>query len=342
MRRYVPRLTEGGSGEPQWSMRIRAFFSVVCACVVGCSASGSGGEPLGGGDAGGDTSLPIDGAGSDSTSGFDVARTDTEGGIACTAPDMLIALDRTLTMHFDPTGLNPTDAPDYKSSKWYQAVTAIKALATPPLDTTIRFGLELWPREAPGCITLAERITDTKPATNPACETGEVLVAPQLSAGAKMSPFLDPAKTKICTSTPTGDALILGADTLLKAKEAGRDQYLVLVTDGADWDFSCPTPNPLDVTTANAAKGIKTYVVGFSATADLGPSGVGTAFLNDMACAGGTAPEPAKNCKSDGKGGQVAVDAKAGPVLFLQANDGAALAAALQKAAKAICCDCPR
>jgi hypothetical protein len=323
-------------------MKIAAFRACACVLLVGCAGGGSSdGGPLGGGDSG-DASLPIDGSGSDTTALFDVAKGDSETGTACTAPDMLIALDRTLTMHFDPTGLNPTDAPDYKSSKWYQAVTAIKTLAVPPLDTTIRFGLELWPKEEPGCITLAERVTDSKSATNPSCETGEILVTPQLSAGAKMSVFLDPAKTKICSSTPTGQALILGADTLSSMKEVGRDQYLVLVTDGADWDFSCPTPNPLDVTTANATKGIKTFIVGFSATADLGPSGVGTAFLNDMACAGGTAPDATKNCKSDGKGGQVAMDAKGGPILFLQANDGTALAAALTKAAKAICCDCVR
>jgi hypothetical protein len=316
---------------------------VLVTLLSSCGSNDKGGETLAGDSSvTGDAPLLDTGGTADTSAGFDVDKPDTEASTACTAPDMLIALDRTLTMHFDPTGLNPTDAPEYKSSKWYQAVTAIKALAVPPLDTTIRFGLELWPKEEPGCITLAERVTDTKPATNPACETGEVLVTPQLSAGAKMGVFLDPAKTKICTSTPTGDALLLGADTLTKAKVAGRDQYLVLVTDGADWDFSCPTPNPLDVTSANAAKGIKTFIVGFSATADLGPSGVGTAFLNDMACAGGTAPDPTKNCKSDGKGGQVAVDAKSGPVLFLQANDGAALASALAKAAKSICCDCVR
>lgn len=323
-------------------MRFRAFFAVAGVCAVGCSGGGSSdGDPLGAGDAA-DTSVPTDGDNADTTAGFDVAKGDTDAGTGCTAPDMLIALDRTLTMHFDPTGLNPTDAPEYKSSKWYQAVTAIKSLAVPPLDSTIRFGLELWPKEEPGCITLTQRVTDSTPATNPSCETGEVLVTPQLAAGAKLGVFLDPAKTKICVSTPTGQALILGADTLTAMKEAGRDQYLVLVTDGADWDASCPTPNPLDVTTANAAKGIKTFVVGFSATADLGPSGVGTAFLNDMACAGGTALDAAKNCKSDGKGGRVAVDAKGGPVLFLQANDGAALAAGLTKAAKQICCDCVR
>lgn len=312
--------------------------------ATGCSGGGSSdGDGLGPGDAA-DASAPVDtgGVGTDTSTGFDVAKTDAESGPACVPPDMLIALDRTLTMHFDPTGVNPTDAPDYKTSKWYQAISAIKALAAPPLDGTIRFGLELWPKEEPGCITLTQRVTDSASATNPSCETGEVLVSPQLAAGAKIGVFLDPAKTKICTSTPTGQALILGADTLTAMKEAGRDQYLVLVTDGADWDFSCPTPSPLDVTAANAAKGIKTFVVGFSATADLGPSGVGTAFLNDMACAGGTAKDPTKNCKSDGKGGQVAVDSKSGPTLFFAAQDATALATALATAAKAICCDCVR
>jgi len=42
-----------------------------------------------------------------------------------------------------------------------------------------------------------------------------VLVTPQLAAGGKIGVFLDPAKTKICTSTPTGDALLLGADSIM-------------------------------------------------------------------------------------------------------------------------------
>ncbi len=70
----------------------------------------------------------------------------------------------------------------------------------------------------------------------------------------------------------------------------------MLVTDGADWDQSCPTPNPLTVVQQLAKDGIKTFMVGFSATGDVKPGGTGAPFLNDMACAGLTAkgfPTPA-------------------------------------------------
>ncbi|MEP7122593.1 MAG: hypothetical protein ABJE95_16845, partial [Byssovorax sp.] len=52
------------------------------------------------------------------------------GGASCDPPDVLIALDRTLTMHKTPEGSEPMDAPAYASSKWYQALTAIKGLVS--------------------------------------------------------------------------------------------------------------------------------------------------------------------------------------------------------------------
>ncbi len=64
---------------------------------------------------------------------------------------------------------------------------------------------------------------------------------------------------------------------------------MVLVTDGADWDQSCPDPNPLPVVQDIAQSGIKTFMIGFSAEGVIMPGGVGASFLNDMACAGQTA-----------------------------------------------------
>ena len=78
-----------------------------------------------------------------------------------------------------------------------------------------------------------------------------------------------------CTSTPTGAGLIEGANHLAKMTEAGRQQYILLVTDGADWDKTCPTPDPLQVTKDNAKKGIKTFILGFSADGTLSAGGVG-------------------------------------------------------------------
>jgi hypothetical protein len=252
---------------------------------------------------------------------------------------MMITLDRTLTMHFTPEGVNPTDAPEYASSKWHQAITAIEKLVTAPLDQTIRFGLELWPKDTGGCITLAERIEDTKQCSNTFCQAGDVLVPPALGSGLSIQGALDPATTTICQSTPTGDGLLTASEHLVANAAPGRDQYILLVTDGADWDQSCPMPDPLMVTQELAAAGVNTFVVGFFASG-AAPSGVGVAFLNDMACAGHTAKGFPGSCKQAANG-YVAADAN-GPTLYLQAGSGNELSVALQSVAAEVCCDCPK
>ncbi|HVK62955.1 MAG TPA: vWA domain-containing protein [Polyangium sp.] len=261
-------------------------------------------------------------------------------GDTCDPPEILIALDRTLTMHKTPNGETPTDGPNYASSKWHQAVTAIEKMVAPPRDAHARYGLELWPRDPGGntCITLAERVTDTKQATNPFCENGEIVVPPTLGSGAAIQQYLDPATTRLCISTPTGQALFTATDHLLKSVTPGRDQYVVLVTDGADWDQSCPDPNPLPIVQQLAASGIRTFVVGFSAEGAIQPGGIGAAFLNDMACAGQTAKGFPAGCQ-EGPGGFVAKDPN-GDVLYLQASDAAGLDKALSGVADDLCCDC--
>ncbi len=260
------------------------------------------------------------------------------GGDSCVPPDMIIALDRTLTMHFQPNGSEPTDAPAYASSKWSQAITAIEGLVAPPIDATIRFGLELWPKESPGCITLAERVENTVQATNPFCEDGEVLLSPVLGAQVAVDAALDPTTTKICVSTPTGSGLLTAAARLAEIQEQGRDQFILLVTDGADWAASCPIPDPLETVQTLAAASVKTFVLGFSASGELMPNGIGAPFLNNMACAGLTAPDFDESCMLSGTG-YVAVDPE-GATLYLQASDGVALGAALQAVAAEVCCDC--
>jgi hypothetical protein len=160
----------------------------------------------------------------------------------CDPPELLFALDRTLTMHKTVDGGTPVDAPNYASSKWAQAIAAIEGVAGSGLDGDLRLGLELWPRDPGGgqCLTLAERITNSKQATNPQCEAGEILVPPALDNGAAITAAIDPLTTNICISTPTGAGLLTASDWLIDHVVPGRKQYVVLVTDGADWDFSCP------------------------------------------------------------------------------------------------------
>src|SRR5262249_20841627 len=152
--------------------------------------------------------------------------------------------------------------------KWSLAIRAIQHVVAPPRDQGLRFGLELWPKQSSGCITLGQRIQGMTGA-NPKCEGPEVLVAPDVGTGPAITGTLDPDATPICASPPTGSAL-LGAETELVARSAaGKRQFVVLVTDGADWDDSCPTPDPRTVVDRLSADGISTLVVGFSAEAQL-------------------------------------------------------------------------
>src|SRR5690606_32549168 len=153
----------------------------------------------------------------------------------CDAPEVLFALDRTLSMHRTPDGETPVDAPNYASSKWAQAIDAIEQVVGSGLDGSLRFGLELWPRDPGGgtCLTLEERILDLKPATNPHCQDAEILVPPALATGPAIAQAIDPLTTHICVSTPTGTALQTASAWLVDHAVPGRDQYVVLVTDGA-------------------------------------------------------------------------------------------------------------
>jgi hypothetical protein len=325
-------------------MRQLGWFALfVVGSTAACSSSPTlDADPSDLGDASAEASPDTSSTVVDTGGGLsaDAVPAEGGGGPACVPPDMLIALDRTLTMHRRPDGSVPTDGPDYKSSKFYTAITAIEALTRAPLDATIRFGLELWPKRETGCLTLAQKVAGATP-SNSSCATGEILVSPALSTGAKIASILDPATTPICNSTPTGQGLIEAANHLVTLTEKGRDQYILLVTDGSDWDKSCPSPDPIAVTDANAAKGIKTWVLGFSSDGSLSPGGVGVPFLNDMACSGRTAVDFAKNCKASGSGFR-AVDPSGGPRLFLQAGDATSLEGAMKSVAKQVCCDCPK
>ena len=314
--------------------------SSILLAACGSSGAGASSSTAGTGGAGPATSSSSTASGGPGGGiGFDAGGGGKGGGPSCVPPDAMIALDRTLTMHKTPNGSEPklTDAPDYASTKFYQAITAIEKLVAAPTDSTVRFGLELWPKESPGCVTLAEKIGGTQ-GTNPSCEDGEIVVPPALGTGATIAATLDPKTTKICLSTPTGQGLLTGAGWLTTNAVAGRGQYIILVTDGADWDQSCPTPDPVAVTQQLAGTGIKTFVVGFSAEGSLMAGGVGAGFLNDMACAGQTAPGFPAPCKMMGNG-WVSSDPM-GPALYLAAGDSAALTTALQSIAAAVCCNC--
>ncbi|MDP2274977.1 MAG: VWA domain-containing protein [Archangium sp.] len=315
---------------------------LLCASLTlaSCQCDPTQGTIRGNQDAGSDAGTTISDAGVIDAGPGDAGALDA--GPECVPPDVLIALDRTLTMHRTAEGLTPADtAAGRATSKWTMAINGIEQLTAAPLDGTVRFGLELWPRAEAGCVTLAQRIQGMN-ATNAMCQGPEIVIEPGLSTGSAISALLDPETTLICTTTPTGAALI-GARNFLEAhQDGGQAQYVVLVTDGADWDFSCPSPNPLLVVDGLADAGIKTLVVGFSAETSL-QNGVGAAFLNDLACAGRTAKNFAVTCRTDAPTGSYrAVNPDAGGMdaLFFTATNASELAASLRTFSETVCCGC--
>lgn len=312
---------------------------VVTACAQGATEApfgpaATGTSPGSGGTGGASVAVGV--------GGFDPQGSGGSGGGEglCVAPDMLIALDRTLTMGRTPEGTKPADPPEYASSKWHQAISAIEQVVAPPLDQTIRFGLQLWPRDPGGgvCNSLTQQVAGTKSATNVWCEAGDLTVHPALGAAEAVDSALDPHGTNLCYSTPTGQALVQAGAFFSQTKEPGREQFIMLVTDGADWDQTCPTPDPLATVQALAAVGVRTYVVGFfDPTSNGGSGSVGEAFLNDMACAGRTAPDFPNPCTDLGGGNYVA---KGTDKLFHAASNAADLVTALDGIASDVCCDC--
>ncbi len=222
----------------------------------------------------------------------------------CDPPDMLIVLDRSDSMGASPgTGSDGGALP----SKWTLAVQAVDAITAAPTDTQLRYGLEVLPK-ASGL-----------------CGTGEPLVPIDLGQGATIASTL--AKTPLVYGTPIGGALQLAETTLGAAKVTGRDQFVILVTDGAE---TCSTNGPVPVVQALAAAGVKTYVVGFGGAVD-------KALLDDMACAGMTATGFSTNCKKTSAG---YVSNGTTNTLYFSALDGTSLKKALATIAGSVCCGC--
>lgn len=253
----------------------------------------------------------------------------SDGGNPCEPPDMLIVLDRTMSMHRQPDG-TPAPQGNHELSKWYLAINAIETV-TAGYDQRLRFGLELFPRDpADGsCVTLTERIAGTT-ATNVSCEEGEVAVSPDVGTAGAIDAALDPETTLLCRSTPISAGLDTALGLLSGIQDPIRDQYALLVTDGQD---TCSTLDPLEHIQALAAAGVSTFVVGFDASG----TGVDPVTLNNMACGGRTAPDFAQNCVDQGGGDYVAAD-PSGPMLFLSASDGAELASQLETVSAAVGC----
>lgn len=266
------------------------------------------------------------------------------GGAACEPPDLLVVLDRTDSMSATPNGGKPDDTPAGRATtKWALALGALDVLVAAPRDATIRFGLELFPQnpEADGgageCQTLSSLLEGNK-STNPKCQAGQIVLAPGTSQGAAIAASVSQDDTPLCVSTPIGGAMQTAADALAAIAVPGRDQYVLLVTDGAE---TCDV-DALPIVQALAAKNVKTFVVGFGQDGDAGDKGVRVPYLNDLACAGQTAQSFASSCVKDPDGGSGYVAGADPSPVFFAAQDQASLGTALDAISKQICCGCPR
>jgi hypothetical protein len=255
---------------------------------------------------------------------------------------MLIVLDHTDSMSAEPSGKRPPNTmAGQMLSKWYLATQAIKAVVAPPLDQKVQYGLEMFPLDPATvdagagmgtCSTLSQLLSGMA-STNKSCEPAEVLFPPAAGNGSAITTFLDPLTVRLCVSTPIALALGTAQTELKSIQKTGIGQYILLVTDGGE---TCKG-DVTGITQTLAAAGIKTYVVGFGEL-DGGGAGVNVPLLDDVACAGETAPNFPQGC-TKGANGYTATSTSGAP-LFYSAQDGASLQTALQKITGSICCGC--
>ncbi|MCU0664597.1 MAG: VWA domain-containing protein [Myxococcota bacterium] len=294
-----------------------------CSSDTGASGDGTGTQS----DSDSDTTTNSN-SGSDTSSHSDTD-TNIDTNDPCEPPDMLIVLDHTESMAKQPSGVM-TPQEQHELSKWFLAIDAIETV-TAKYESRLRFGLELFPRNPGGgkCVTLTERISGEN-STNTQCEQGEVIIPAALNNAGEIDAALDPETTELCISTPIGKAVDTAIEYLATIQTDGRPQYALMLTDGRN---TCDDVNPVNRVQALTAAGVSTFVVGFDGSG----KGIDPATLNNMACAGKTAPAFSTNCQDAGGGAYEAVDPE-GATLFLAASNGQELTTKLGSVAALVGC----
>jgi hypothetical protein len=311
-------------------------FGISGALGIACATtSGFGGDDAG-------DVAPI--VPNDSGAGFNDSQA-PDGG--CTPAEVLVVIDRSVSMAQMPDGTYPADTDaGLASAKWYQAIEALYTVSAPPMDQGIAFGVELFPLDpdtldggnpdAGHCSTLEQIVKasgiglgtkDGGMPTNKQCMDSQIVVSPALDASAEIASAVDPLGTRLCYSTPIGSALE-NADAVLANDSFQGAKYVVLITDGQE---TCKG-DPLTATQKLYADGIKTFVVGFGLE---GSNGVDAYMLNNLACAGGTASDFSASCIQQGSG---FISIATTPVYFA-AQNGPALATALHTITGGVYCD---
>jgi hypothetical protein len=183
-------------------------------------------------------------------------------------------------------------------------------------------------------VTLTQELGGTS-ANNKQCQAGQIFFPPNTGNGVAIANALDPEVQSMCVSTPIAAALDTAKNALAPLATPKRKQFVLLVTDGGE---TCAGTTSIGIVQGMFATGVPTYVIGFGAA---NGGGVNVSLLNNLACAGHTAANFATACVQGDGGGYVAKTPN-GAALFLAAQDGPALEAALQGIAGSICCGCTR
>lgn len=223
--------------------------------------------------------------------------------IECTSPppQLMIVLDRSGSFARRPDGTLPPNTEEGKTeTRWHMMIETITTVTT-ALQSEVQFGLTLFPYDPNGADGLNCSNLDTwlasylPPESNDlSCQPGEVLVSPSAMNADTMHAVLDRDTTGLCSFTPIGAGLAAAHADLDAIARPEFQQAAILITDGAD---TCDgkagyNTNSLESADAMAEAGINVYVLGFS--------GSGTDFdakhLNNLACAGHTAPGFDTNC----------------------------------------------
>jgi hypothetical protein len=255
----------------------------------------------------------------------------------------MVILDRTGSMSQRPDGtMPPNTSTGASETKWATAVSVLQSLTNSRQDS-LRFGLTLFPKDPNGaggtdCSNLGTWLTEYLPpeSNDPVCQPAELLVSPELMAANDIGDAIDRDNTGLCSYTPIGAGFETTRGELSAIREGGRDQYALLITDGADTCDFRDTYTTKSLAAADSLRddGVKIFVVGFDGSGE----GIDEEHLNQLACAGGTAPDFSQNCEM--VGGHYRAVAQPSQRLFLLADDAISLGQALEEVTADVCCGC--